>query len=251
MNAKLRTKIIADCKQLLEAYRSGKLGYAVMPEDSSPDFSKEEKETRLIYFTLPMSLNYQRDSYKLWESAFKTFEDPETRVVFDIRSSANLGVEKLREYLSRYKIALQPNKHIATWHLITKTISENWGTMENLFKSVDHDFLKLKDVVQGQFKPGFPYLSGPKIFNYWSFIIGKYGDIKLKNSEFIEIAPDTHITKCSVILGVISEKEATSFTKEKISERWRELLSDSGINPIDMHPPLWFWSRNNFQYKLK
>lgn len=245
-----REKIISDCKILLDAYRSGKLGYMKMPEDSSPNFSEEEKETRLTYFTLPMSLNYQRDSYKLWESALNTFKDPETKKVFDIKFSAGLDESRLREFLIRYKMALQPNRHIATWQKIAKTISENWGTIGGLLQSADYDFLKLKDIVQKQFKAGFPYLSGPKIFNYWSFIIQEYGKAKLKNSEFIEIAPDTHVTKCSVVLGAITKEESESLTKEKISERWRELLKGTGINPIDMHPPLWFWSRNNFQFKL-
>ena len=246
-----KTEIISKCKILLDAYRSGKLGYMKMPEGSSPNFSESDKEVRLVYFTLPMSLNYQRDSYKLWESVLKTFNDSETKIVFDVQSSANLNEEQLRTFLTKYKIALQPNKHIATWQKIAKTISENWGTVDNLLKSADYDFLKLKDIVQRQFKKGFPYLSGPKIFNYWSFILQKYGKVKLKNSEFIEIAPDTHITKCSVLLGVITKEESEFFSKEKISERWRELLHGTEINPIDMHSPLWFWSRNNFLFKLE
>ena len=158
--------------------------------------------------------------------------------------------DKLREYLLKYKIALQPNKHISTWHRISKTISENWGSISKLLEFVDYDFLKLRNIIQKQFKKDFPYLSGPKIFNYWSFIIQKYGNIKLKSSEFIEIAPDTHIIKCSVILGVINEDESASLSREEISKRWRNILGGSGINPIDMHPPLWFGSRNNFQFKL-
>lgn len=180
-----------------------------MPEDSNPPFSDDEKETRLTYFTLPMSLNYQRDSYKLWESALKT------------------------------------------WNKIAKTVTDNWGAIGNLLKSVDYDYLRLRDIVQREHKSGFPYLSGPKIFNYWCFIIQKYGKVRLRNSEYIEIAPDTHITKCSVILGVITQKESESLTKEQLSERWRTLLHGTGINPIDMHSPLWFWSRNNFQFRLE
>ncbi len=245
-----KEEIFSKCKVLLEAYRLGKLGYMKMPEDSSPDFSEEQVETRLAYFTLPMSLNYQRDSYKLWESTLKTFNDPETRIIFDLKTSASLDEQKLRIYLTRYKIALQPNKHIATWQKIAKTVYENWGTLENLLREVDNDFLKLKEIVQTKFKKSFPYLSGPKIFNYWCFILQQYGKVKLKNSNLIEIAPDTHITQCSVILGVITKEEAESLPKEKISERWRELLQGTGINPIEMHPPLWFWSRNNFKYRI-
>ena len=82
------------------------------------------------------------------------------------------------------------------------------------------------------------------------FIIQEYGKVKLNNSEFIEIAPDTHITKCSIRLGVITEKEAETLSKEEISEKWRVILKDTKIKPIEMHPPLWFWSRNNFKFKL-
>lgn len=245
-----KEEIIQNCRTLLKAYKEKKLGYMKMPEDSSPEFFDKDKEICLTYFTLPMALNYQRDSYKLWESVLKTFQDNETRIVFDIKNSANLDEEKLREYLMKYKIALQPNKHIATWQKISKTISENWGSISNLLESSNYDFLKLKEIIQNKFKKGFPYLSGPKIFNYWSFVLQKYGKIKLKNSEFIEIAPDTHITKCSVILGVINKVESENLTKEIISKRWREILKEIEINPIDMHSPLWFWSRNGFQFKI-
>lgn len=245
-----KKEIISKCKQLLEAYRSGKLGYMKMPEDFNPGFADNEQELRLVYFTLPMSLNYQRDSYKLWESTLKAYQDDETKKIFNIKNSATIKSEELRILLLKHKVALQPNKHIATWQRISKTINENWGSINKLLEFAGFDFLKLKEIVQIQFKKGFPYLSGPKIFNYWSFIIQEYGKVRLRNSQFIEIAPDTHITKCSVILGVINKEEAESLSKDQISERWRNVLKDTDINPIDMHPPLWFWSRNDFQFKL-
>ncbi len=245
-----KENIVSNCKILLNAYRSGNLGNIKMPEDASPVFSDEDAEMRLVYYTLPMSLNYQRNSYNLWESVLETFNDSETKCVFNIDYSAKLSEEKLRIYLLKHKVALQPNKHISTWHRISKTISENWGSIIKLLEFANYDFLKLKDIVQKQFKKGFPYLSGPKIFNYWSFIIQEYCNIKLKNSEFIEIAPDTHIIKCSVVLGVISKDEATSLSRDMISLRWRNILNGTGISPINMHAPLWFWSRNNFQFKL-
>lgn len=240
--------IIVQCKKLLEAYKKGQLGYMKMPEDSNPGFTDEN--LRLTYFTLPMSLNYQRDSYKLWESALKTYNDKETMIVFNMNSSANMPEEQLRAYLLKYKVALQPNKHIATWQKISKTICNNWKSISGLLKYADYDYLKLRNIVQKEYKKDFPYISGPKIFNYWCFILQEYGKIKLKNAEYIEIAPDTHVTQCSIKLGVISDEESENLSKEKISEKWRIVLKDSGINPIDMHPPLWFWSRNNFQFKL-
>ncbi len=246
----MKKDLLNNCKKLIEAFKSGKLGQTVMPEDSSPDFSETNKEFRIAYFTLPMALNYQRDSYKLWESALKTFSDTETRFVFDVKAVSKASEDEVRKALMKYKVALQPNKHINTWRTVAKTIHDEWGSFTKFFEAVNGNFVYLKQLIQVDHKKGFPYLSGPKIFNYWSFIMSTYGKISLNNRDQIEIAPDTHITQCSVKLGVISQEEAVNLTKEEISERWRDLLKNSGIDPIDMHPPLWFWSRNGFIYNL-
>lgn len=238
------------CRALLKAFKTGELGQTVMPEDSNPGFSKEDREVCIAYFTLPMALNYQRDSYKLWEAVLKTFNDPETRFVFDVEKASKVSEDELRKALMKHKVALQPNKHVNTWRTIAKTIFDNWVSFEKFFHAVDDDFLKLKQTLTVDHKKGFPYLSGPKILNYWAFIISTYGGVRLRNRDYIEIAPDTHITQCSVKLGVISAEESEILTKDAISLRWRELLRGSGIDPIDMHPPLWFWSRNGFIFEV-
>ena len=244
------TEVIKVCRQILDAYESGKLGQTVMPEDTHPKFNDSRPEERLSYFTLPMALNYQRDSYKLWEAALKTFNDTETAFVFDVRGVNLKSEDEVRIALMKYKLALQPNKHVNTWRTISKTVYENWGSFENLIADSQNDFVQLKQFIQINHKKGFPYLSGPKIFNYWSFILSTYGKVQLKNRDYIDIAPDTHITQCSVRLSVISPEEAVSLSKEDISERWRKILKGSGIDPIDMHSPLWFWSRNGFIFQV-
>jgi len=237
------------CRILLDAYDKKLLGDCTMPEESNP-MMFENQEERLAYFTLPMALNYQRDSYKLWEASLKTYEDATTKDVFDLDAVSKMPIEDLRKKLIKYKLAIQSNKHTATWQTLALAMRKNWGSIIEMLAAVDNDFLKLKTLIREKHKKEFPYLSGPKIFNYWSFIIQQYGGAKLKNSEYIDIAPDTHITKCSVFLGVITQAEAEKLSKDEISLRWLNVLKDSGINPIQMHSPLWFWSRNNFAYKL-
>ena len=242
--------IIENCKLLLYAYKNWQLGYMKMPEDEKPEKFNSNEE-KLVYFTLPMSLNYQRNSYTLWESVFKSYNDKKISNIFSISQSSILLEEILREKLLHYKIALQPNKHINTWKRISETIYKDWGTIENLLEYVEYDFLKLKNILQNTHKKWFPYLSWPKIFNYWCYILNRYCNVNLKNSEFIEIAPDTHVKQCSIKLWVITEKESENITTEEISKKWRNILKWTWINPIDMHSPLWFWSRNNFVYKLQ
>jgi len=72
-----------------------------------------------------MALNYQRNSYTLRENVLKTYNDKKTNYIFDIKNSATISEEILREILLKYKIALQPNKHINTWITISKTIFSN------------------------------------------------------------------------------------------------------------------------------
>jgi len=246
-----KAQIIKNCKLLLEWYKKWELGYMKMPEDKNPWLDKMSLEEKLVYFTLPMSLNYQRNSYTLWESVLKTYKDKETKEIFDIKYSASLSEKKLREKLLKYKIALQPNKHIKTWLQISKTVFNNWWTLTNLFEYCDYDFLKLKEVFQKKYKKWFPYISWPKIFNYWCSILENYTWIKLQNKEFIEIAVDTHVMQGSIKLWIVKEEEKALISKEEIHKRWRELLKNTWITPAEMHSPLWFWSRNNFKFKIK
>ena len=247
---KTKQQIIINCEKILIAYKNGSLGQTIMPEDTNPHFESGDHEQELSYFTLPMSLNYQRNSYHLWEAALKSYQDNQTLWIFDINQVTKRSSDLLREALIKHKLALQPNKHINTWHTIAKTITNNWGSIENLITNSDNDFLKLQKIIRIDYKAGLPYLSGPKIFNYWCFILSQYCKIKFKNAAYIDIAPDTHITKCSIKLGIITEEEAKKISKEQLSQKWRNLLTDTSINPIDMHSPLWFWSRNGFIYEL-
>ena len=230
------------------AYKSQLLGDQTIPEDTHPEFNSPEE--RLTFFTLPMALNYQRNSYKLWEAATNAFNDLETHKIFSIKNSANMDIQELQKLLVKHRVALQPNKHTDTWQRISQTIYDEFGSLSNMIDYANYDFLKLQEILQVKFKRGFPYLSGPKIFHYWAYILGEYGNVKLANREFIQITPDTHVIQCSIKLGVISEVESKTMMRDDISKRWREILDGTNIAPIDMHSPLWFWSRNNFQYNL-
>lgn len=240
--------MIPKLQKLLTAYKQGDLGDTTMPEDTHPKL--ETKEQKLLYYTLPMALNYQRDSFKLWDAAKLTWEDPATKDAFNLEFAMNSSDAELRTKLTKHKLALQPNKHIDTWKRISTIIYTEWGTIEGLIEATHDDYLVLREIVQKIYKKGFPYLSGPKIFNYWSYIIQEYADSPLQNRDQITIAPDTHVIQASIKLGVLSTEEANSFDRDQIAQRWSEVLEGSGIAPIDIHSPLWFWSRGGFKYKV-
>ena len=128
----------------MRAYKSGKLGQTKMPEDSNPGFSDNQTEERLAYFTLPMALNYQRDSYKLWQAALATYNDEATKKVFSLSEVVAMSEADLRQCLTKYKLALQPNRHVAIWQKISQTVFQKWGALKNLLQAANYDFLQLR-----------------------------------------------------------------------------------------------------------
>lgn len=235
-------------EKLYNAYKSGILGGEVMPEDENPSFAKDSVEN-YTYFTLPMALNYQRNSYKLWESANLTYNDPETRFVFDTKKVISSSFEDVQKALVKYRVALQKEKQTQIWITLCNTI-ENLldGDIRNIFKICNKDVNKIRDFIQLEHKKEFPYLSGNKICNYWMYVIYQYTDMDYINKHDLTIAPDTHVLKSSVKLGVITESEYEKSNAQLICiENWNKLLKGTKFSPIDIHTPLWLWSRSDFK----
>jgi hypothetical protein len=75
-----------------------------------------------------------------------------------------------------------------------------------------------------------------------------YTDVRWKRRELITIAPDTHISKATVKLGLCTDDVVDGSTDDRqtVSEAWEKALKGTGIEPIDVHTPLWLWSRSGF-----
>lgn len=241
-------EILKNVDKLVNMYKKGLLGDEVMPEDSNPHLSRETIEN-YNYYTLPMALNYQRNSYKLWESANQTWNDEETNFIFDTKQVSISSFEQVQKALVKYKVALQQNKQTEIWIKLCNTINELFdGDIRKLFQMNGYDVNKIRNYIQKENKTKFPYLSGNKICNYWLYVLYQYTDIKFKNIEDLTVAPDTHVVKASYRLGIITEQELNSSNVQLIViERWNEILKGTKYHPIDIHTPMWLWSRNGFK----
>lgn len=206
---------------LLEAYNSGKLGGEKMPEDENPALDQSARENYL-YFTLPMALNYQRNSYTLWECANNTYKD-----------------------------ALQPNKQPIIWKTLCETIENDFaGDIRKLFSENEYSVCQIKDYISKN-KKKFPYLGGKKICNYWLYVMEQYTDVKFVDRENITVAPDTHVIQASERLGIISlEETGQGNVQEIVAQRWQEILKGTDLVPIDIHTPMWLWSRGKFVVEI-
>lgn len=214
-----------------------------MPEDENPDLDRKSLEC-VLYYTLPMALNYQRNSYSLWKSAKLLYLDPQRNYLFRPSAVKTINIEQVRSDLLFYKVALQPNKHINTWVSLCQTFEELYNSdVRNLFIENNYDIAKILETIQVKYKKRFPYLSGHKIANYWLYVLTQYTDLPFHNLEALSVAPDTHVVQASLKLGLID----TAIEPQLIAKKWQKVLTGSGINPIQIHTPLWLWSRNNFQ----
>lgn len=243
-----KKEILDKVDKIMIMYKNGELGGETMPEDANPNLERASNENYL-YFTLPMALNYRRDSYALWRSALKTYNDKETKFVFNPKTCLEKSFEEVQVALTKYNVALQKQKQTKIWLSLCNTFVDLYdGDIRKLFDLLDNDVDKIRNFMQKLNKKKFPYISGTKICNYWLYVIYKYTDRKYKNIEKLTVAPDTHVCKSTYKLGLITNEEFNSSNVQQIViDRWNELLKDTKYNPIDVHTPLWLWSRNGFK----
>ena len=162
---------------------------------------------------------------------------------------ANPHLDRSSYVLVKYKIALQKQKQTEIWISLCKTFAELYdGDIRKLFDLLDNDVDEIRNFIQKENKKKFPYLSGTKICNYWLYVIYQYTDRKYKNIEHLTVAPDTHVVQATHKLGIISDEELNKNDVQLIVvDRWNELFEETKYKPIDIHTPLWLWSRNGFK----
>lgn len=233
--------VLTKVKKLYDLFQSGKIPTLEIHE-VHPNLEKGSRENYL-YFTLAPSLNFQRSSPALWLSANKTYEDLKTQYLFFPEEVVDKPREKIQQDLIKHKLGLQPNKHTDIWMTLSKSLFEQFkADPREVLKTGEMDVVKILNLIQKEKRTYFPYLSGPKMANYWLYILTCYTDVKLTNIEQLSIIPDTHVAQSSVQLGLVDKIEPP----EVLEKTWKELLKGSGISPVQMHPVLWNWSRNNF-----
>jgi hypothetical protein len=229
-------------RQLIAMYEQGLIP-TLAQHEVNPGLPRSSRENYL-YFTLPVCINFQRSSPMMWASALATWQDETTRYVFFPEQLVESPPEQIRADLVKHKLALQPNKHTLIWTTIAKTLHNYYeNDPRKIVAEAESDAGKLISLLQKTHRKRFPYLSGPKLSNYWPFILSLYTDVQFKNSQEISIIPDTHVLQSSEHLGLT----LANATPLQVELAWKELLKDSGINPSQVHPVLWNWSRNKFQ----
>lgn len=232
---------LKNIRRLLSFYEAGLIPTLVQHE-VNPNLPLGSR-ANYLYFTLPVCINFQRSSPAMWASALASYQDKSTRYLFFPEQLAHQPIDKIRNDLVKYRLALQPNKHVLIWTTIAKTLHDFYkDDPRQILAEAGYDARRLISNLQNTYRQRFPYLAGPKLSNYWPYILSHYTDAKFKNTHQISIIPDTHVIKSSIYLGLVEP----GATPEQVEQAWKDLLAGSNISPITVHPVLWNWSRNKF-----
>jgi hypothetical protein len=240
-----KESLLRKLERLHTLYHQGSLGGT--SHEVHPGLKQECKENYL-YFTLAPAINFQRKSESLWQAALKTYEDSRTRFVFDPASVVE-GKDRFREALRKHGLALQTYKHTDIWFTICESLHElHNGDPRDLLARNGYNVTKIIEYLRDN-KKRFPYLNGPKLANYWLYILMHYTNVPLVNREHISIIPDLHVIRATKYLGLTPTDEAV--TPEEVARAWEVFLAGTNLVPTDLHAPLWRWSRRGFKPELQ
>lgn len=235
-------ELLAKVEKLYRKFQDGDIP-TLEQHEVNPGLDKSSR-LNYIYFTLPVCINFQRSSPAMWTAALKTYNDKDTNYLFYPEKVVEVTFKKVQKDLLKHKLGLQLNKHTNIWITISTTLNKLFNNdPREIIKTGNYDVEEILNILTVRHKNDFPYLRGPKLSNYWLYILDQFTDAKLTNKKKISIIPDTHIIKSSIHLGLVDRDAKVG----EIEQAWVVLLKDSELDPIDMHPVLWNWSRNSFK----
>lgn len=246
-------------------FGDGIFGHNMMPEDFLPCWGSDLTDLeidrgsyeQLLFITLVVSIDYQRDADQLWEAGRITFEDPETRWLFYPVELAKRSLVEIIYAMKKHSLSKKPNKDAGIWSKVSKSLLDFYGSNPvNLIEKCDFDALNLyQQKFDPKFKKNFPYFSGDKIFPLWIRMLHDNLDFKLKNLSEIPIPVDVHIARATLSTNCLTGQYFGSISTIApiIDEVWTKtmnLITNNGLKyRLQLDEPLWHLSRYGCRYR--
>lgn len=237
---------------------TGVHGRTEMPEDLKPKGMRAGSLEHLLFITLTVSIDYQRDAPKLWESARKTFEDSQTNYLFDPRSLHITPFAKVVRDMQEHRLSKKPKKDANIWRTVGVTFYKKWGSdprnfLEDCGWNARTVLERLKtDSHESNSRQvsDYPYLRGNKISPLWLRMLRDNVGLKLQNLDKVPIPVDVHVARASLAIGVVKGKFRGRLQNlfNRIRSVWAESVTgltakDREMVPIDVDEPLWHLSK--------
>jgi hypothetical protein len=252
---------------LFDAFSStGIHGRTDMPEDILPDLKYGSLE-HILFITLIVSIDYQRDAAALWENGRQTYNDSLTRYLFNPQALHETPLPIIIRDMQKYKLSRKPQKDAAIWSTVGITFHKKWqGDPRNFLENCRWQAIKILQHLKDDTHPSgqhqtadFPYLRGDKIGPLWLRMLSDNAGIsKIQNLDLVAIPVDIHIARATLSLGIVRGKYSAGFGDvfESIRKAWFESVrglqvGDRPMIALDVDEPLWHLSRYGCTFRNK
>lgn len=234
-------------------------GRTDMPEDVLPEGMARGSLEHVLFITLTVSIDYQRDAPSLWKSSRRTFEDPKTRYLFSPRSLHEVPLERIIKDLQKHKLSKKPRKDAHIWKTVGVTFYKKWNSdPRDFLRSCNRDapivLKRLREdehLYAGREVSDYPYLRGNKIGPLWLRMLrDNVGIEELKNLDKVPIPVDTHVARATLMVGVVRGQFSGRLNElfKYIREAWFESVKGLNVKrrpmiALDVDEPLWHLSK--------
>jgi hypothetical protein len=250
-----------------------------MPEDILPKGVQKGSLEHILFITLTVSIDYQRDAEVLWASSRQTYEDPESLYLFNPQILHEAPFSKIVRDMQKYKLSKKPQQDAKIWHTVGVTFFKKWqGAPRNFLASCNWDapliLTRLKvdsHLENGKRVLDFPFLRGDKIGPLWLRMLRDNAGliqinnmdeipmpIGIRNLDKIPIPVDIHVARATLSLGVVrgQYKGPIDSLYETIRQAWFESVKGLNVDgrlmiALDVDEPLWHLSRYGCTYRDK
>jgi hypothetical protein len=245
----------------------GIFGDKFLPEDEPPQGVEVGTLEHLMFLTLTVSIDYQRDAARLWDNSRKTWEDPETRYLFDPRALHETPPRKIQKDMQKYGLSQKPVRDADIWRRVGVTFYKKWqGNPLHFLESCDwnapailKDLKEEKHTYNGKRVSDYPNLRGDKIGPLWLRILStEMGFSQLKNMDKVPIPVDVHIARATLTTGVVKGDfegrlgDLFGYVRRAWFESVKGLRAgDRPMIALDVDEPLWHLSRSGCSKRNK
>ncbi len=230
-----------------------------MPEDLPPAGVTTGSLEHLLFITLTVAIDYQRDAIDLWRSSRDAFEDPLTRFLYNPQALHEAGVSKVGQDMQRHRLSKKLQKDAFIWHTIGVTFHKKWaGDPRRFLADCGWDAPTILARLQADRHPqngrmvlDYPFLRGAKIGPLWLRMLrDNVGIADLKGLDRVPIPVDIHVARATLCLGVVKGRYAGPLADlfERVREAWFEsvgglIVRGRPMIALDVDEPLWHLSK--------
>lgn len=238
-----------------------------MPEDQPPQGVAAGSLEHILFITLTVSIDYQRDADALWASSRRTYADPETRYLFHPQSLHEVPFSKVIQDMQKYGLSKKQRNDAYIWKTVAVSFYKKWqGDPRNFLAGCNWSapsilkHLKTDTHVENN-RPtwDFPFLRGNKIGPLWLRMLRDNVHITiLQDLHLVPIPVDIHVARATLALGLVRGQFDGSLDTlfEDIRKVWFQSVITLQVHnrpmiSLDVDEPLWHLSKYGCTYRDK